>query len=506
MHSPPSLRAAKVQQLLVPLGALLIALVVITSGCGGCSSEGSDRRRKSALILGGEGAPVHAGRVSNLRVAPGGAFVTFLMRTEGRKVDGRPSDVGELWALPLSGPVVARRLEEAVSGASGAYRFSLDGRWVLVLSGYDAVKKSGVLRVHDLRVPASSPVHLADEVTFVGSSPDGTMIALIERGALKVGTLPHGPLREIDRGIVSAEFSADGRKLYYVRRIGSASHLKVVEVKAPTDGDPITIAEHADSYDLSLDGRYLAFTRRDATRAGHNDFFLTPTAAFDPVKIGSGVGSFAFSPDSSAVASLHTSDSSAGAGPLSVTELALGTTRRLGTRVTSFAWSPDGKHIAFLSHSAGSSDLMVYSRAADRVTNASIAVLGYSFTYPGGPLLFRTNCLAATRACVLGAFDPSRPDTAPEGLLAEIEDFRVSEDGTRVLVTYGRPRTEIYDVALYDVKSRHRILLDQFVLRPALFADPRGESVVYVLEEGSRGAGVYVARPDMTPPPKAHCE
>jgi len=60
-----------------------------------------------------------------------------------------------------------------------------------------------------------------------------------------------------------------------------------------------------------------------------------------------------------------------------------------------------------------------------------------------------------------------------------------------MLVTYARTDADTYDVAVLNLKTNVRVTLEERILLPALFADPEGQKVVYLVSYGER-SGLYV--------------
>lgn len=537
--------------------AVVLALVALgaLSGCkksnsnGGATSGGGGASGAGAAV-GGLGVQLYEGAAEDLRVTPDGAFATFLVGGEKPRIDGIPPQmrVGELWMTPLQGGR-ARKVGNGVTNVPGGYLFSQDGRWVLFLAGYNATSQSGALNVYDLRDPSASAEQVGRNVSYALSSPDGAQLAFVEGGVLRVGPLPRGPFRDVAGEVSTASFSPDGKQLYFKRRLSAAGGLAVVPTEAGEKPvPPKKLADQVGDYTISPDGKYVVFSTRDPSQQGGYDLFHASTASLAPRKIGTGAAGFAFSadskwlgriegqrvdelgtlfvgpadgspgrptgekvlefafsPDSSAVAAMELYDITARAGVLGVTELqGESKVKRVGNRVPNFVWSDDGKHIAFLSRFIKpiySVDLMLYSRGKDAAVKANPGVFGYGFTYPGGPLLFRTNCIREGRACDLMGVPPEKAGQAPDRLVEKIFSFKTSVDGKRTLVTYARTHADTYDVALYDNPSGARVTLDQFAQLPALFAAKDGSRVVYILGKQSRAPGVYVAAPQLSAPP-----
>ncbi|MGZ3447080.1 MAG: gliding motility protein, partial [Myxococcaceae bacterium] len=180
-------------------------------------------------------------------------------------------------------------------------------------------------------------------------------------------------------------------------------------------------------------------------------------------------------------------------GRLTVAPLPEGAPVELGKRVTTWVWSPDNKHLAFnlrVFQPLPSVDLWLYTRGKPAASAVMANVYGYDFG-PGGALYLRSECTREARACSLERLDPSVPDARPMPILEGIFGFRPSEAGNRMLVTYARTDAETYDVAVLNLKTNVRVTLEERILLPALFADPQGSKVVYLVSQGER-SGLYL--------------
>ena len=156
-------------------------------------------------------------------------------------------------------------------------------------------------------------------------------------------------------------------------------------------------------------------------------------------------------------------------------------------------WSPDNRHLAFNStvyQPLPSVDLWIYGRGKPSATKLMPNVYGYDFG-PGGVLYLRAECIREARACNLQRVDPGIPDGKPTPILEGVFGFRPSEAGNRMLVTYARTDAETYDVAVLNLKTNVRVTLEERILLPALFADPQGSKVVYLVSQGD-WSGFYV--------------
>jgi hypothetical protein len=115
---------------------------------------------------------------------------------------------------------------------------------------------------------------------------------------------------------------------------------------------------------------------------------------------------------------------------------------------------------------------------------------------PGEVLFFRSDCLRQAqrdqpRACWLNELDLSKPDQPARQILEGIYSFKASDNGERILVSYARMDSDTYDTAVYNRRTGERRTLDTFTLLPALFTDPEGKRVVYLVADRDR-SGLYL--------------
>jgi len=163
--------------------------------------------------------------------------------------------------------------------------------------------------------------------------------------------------------------------------------------------------------------------------------------------------------------------------------------------VPNFTWGSNGHFLAFLSRFTKpvySVDLMLYLAATDETLKVNQGVFGYGFTSDNGQLLYRTNCVREGRACDLLGLELSKPKETSKKLLEGVFSFKPSEVSGRVLISYARMDSQLYDVAAYNLKTGVRKTLEQSIALPALFAAKDGSKVAYIVAERER-AGVYVA-------------
>ena len=416
-------------------------LMVVALGCkrGDGSGGGTDSHGvHSAGVL------VSNGIAADLRVTPDRKQITFLTDAMKPRLDGIPPQMllGVLQVLPVGGGK-ARRLGTGVTNVPGGYLVSPDSRWALYLEGFNAAAHAGVLHAVDLQDPASDPVKLDNEVTYLLPSPDSHWIAYVRGGVLKVGKLPSGPFREVAGEVTVAQFSPDSAFLAFKRSQAAAGGLGLVKVAG---SEPLKkLADQVGDYGFSPDSKRIALAVRSTVTPGTFDSFSAAVAEPKPVKVatacsgfafspdgkwlartegarvveavnfvgdlvvgpadGSGgdkVGTsvngtgFGFSPDSTQIAALEKFDFTKGRewGSLVLIGLKDRKPKELAKRVKTFLWAPDSKALAlqpieFSQEYGPSANLLVY-RPGDEVPKQVLTgVWGYSFDpksrYAAGP-------------------------------------------------------------------------------------------------------------------------
>jgi hypothetical protein len=522
------------------MAGALVALALV--GCkrgedkGGGGGQGKAR---SGAAVGGLGVLLAEGPAEDLRVTEDGQFATFLTKTRKPTVEGIPPQMrlGTLNVVPVTGGT-PRQLGDGVTNVPGGMLFTPDSKHVLYLTGYNLANQSGALHVLALSDPSAEPKKLGDSVGYFLPSPDGTRLAFVDGGVLKLGTLPSGPFRQVGGEVSTAEFSPDGKTLYFKRRLAAAGGLLAVPVEetAGKPAEPRKLADQVGDYVLSPDSKRVAYQVRNPALAGMYDLYLaevpeltgrklatgTTAFAFSPDskwlarndggkpevpgdlyvgpasgepgrKVGERVKELAFSPDSQALGFLAKYDLPAGAGLMGVVALPDGEPKLVGSRVPNFTWGKDGKYVAFLSRFLKpiySVDLMLYQVGAEKAEKAHPGVFGYGFA--PGALVFRAGCIREGRACDFKALPlPRDAQEQPRTWLQGIYSYKLSDDGNRILTTSARMDSDTFDVAVYDVKTQARKTLDQGAQLPAYFAGQNDSLAVYVLKGAN--AGVYVA-------------
>ncbi|WP_426746681.1 gliding motility protein [Myxococcus faecalis] len=483
----------------------------------------------------GQGLLLDAGRAADLRLTSDGRFATYLMNGQKPRLDGVPPQMllGELRVVPVEGGE-PRKLGDSVTNVPGGLLFSADSRYALYLTGYNPASQSGTLNVATLDDAKAEPAVLGTAVSYMLPSPDGTKVAFVDGGKLKLGPLPAGPFVDVAAEVSTAQFTADGKALLFKRRLSAAGGLAVVTVDKP-EAAPRKLADQVGDYSVSPDGQRVAFQVRSESVRGLYDLYLAELPAEKPKrlavasqsfgfspdgkwlarsengkpdvpgdlyvgpaaggpgrKVGERVETFAFSPDSQAVGFLDKYDVTARAGLMAVASLPDGAPKRVGDRVPNFVWGSDARYVAFLSRFLKpeySVDLMLYPLGAEKAEKVHRGVFGYGFMPGNGQVVFRSNCIRNGRACDFKALElPQKAE--PQTWLQGIFSYKLSTDGKRVLATYARMDSDTYDIAVYDAKTQARKPLDQGVQVPVYFGGKEDARAVYIIAQGPK-AGVY---------------
>jgi len=501
----------------------------------GCSKGGGQPAQAEKPLVGGLGKRLAAGPVADLKLTKDGAHATFLRNPKRPAIQGvSPLMVlGELGLVSFKDDTV-RFIGQGVSNRPGSVLFSPDSSWLFFVDGFNAASESGVLRTLRLG-QAGEPEQRGRAVSFVTISPTGKTFAFVDGGVLRVASLePGSTARAVATEVSTAQFTSDGAFLVVHHRRSAGGGLEVARVDGSRPS--VRLGDPVGDWTISPDGHRVAFAVDSRTARDTRDLWLATIPEGRPSRLGSGVtafsfspdsallarleegradspgklvvgpgsggagrmlaertGKFWFSPDSKALAALTNYDEKKGWGRLTYVEMPDGKPVELGTRVSTTIWSPDDKYLAFNStvfKPLPSVDLWLHVRGRPSATKVMTNVYGYDFG-PGGVLYLRSECIREARACTLERVDLSVPEAKPAPILEGIFGFRPSEAGNRMLVTYARTDADTYDVAVLNLKTNVRVTLEERILLPALFADPQGNKVVYLVSQGER-SGLYV--------------
>jgi hypothetical protein len=524
----------------VGLGALAALAAVGCKQQGGApGSAGGAAASTSKGGVAARGELLAPGRATDLRVTPDGQFATYLLNAKKPALDGIPPKMvlGDLHVTPVAGSA-PRALGSGVTNDVGGMLFTQDSKHLLYLADFDPASRSGVLHAYALGAPDAQPVKLGNTVTYMVPSPDGTQLAFVDSGLLRVGPLPAGPFRDVGGEVSTAQFTPDGKTLLFKRKLSAAGGLAAVALDKP-DAAPVKLADQVGEYQVSPDGKHVAWQARSESVRGMYDLFIAelpglkgrsiaigsqsfgfspdgkwlartvggkpelrgdlvvgPANGLGERKVGTRVEEFSFSPDSKALGFLDSYDVTARAGLMGVVALPDGEPKKVGSRVPNFTWGADGKHVAFLSRFLKpiySVDLMLYPVGGEQAVKVHPGVFGYGFTPGNSDVVFRTNCIREGRACDFKALPlPQQEKGEPKTWLQGIFSYKFSHDGQRALFTSARMDSDTYDVAVYDVKTQARKTLEERVQIPAYFAGKDDSRVVYLVTQGPK-PGVYAS-------------
>lgn len=497
-----------------------------------------------------------SGFASELRVAPGGQAGVALIDAQTPAVPGVPQNlkVGALWAFRVEGPG-ARKVVNGVSNMPGGLMFSPDGRYLLALGAWDAAQQQGELHVQDLATLSADKRPLAAKVNYLLASPDSKSVAFVAEGVLHAGPLPAGPFRQLAGEVGTAEFAPNAAHLYFRRKAASGGGLYQIDLRAEK-ATPKRIVDQVGDFAISDDSKHVVALARSNPKQFAFELYVADAATLVVRKVSDDSTKFALSRDSKWLAYMHiATKAKAGAlnpqdlqmGELNLTPLAGGLSRKVGARVRefeftsdnsrlifrdqyqelplvaegkvekvgdlttvalpdgapkviqrrcpNFAVSPDGKSIAYtvrIERPEYTRHLFVVKEGEAPVQVAQW-LYEYVFTPDSSTLLFRTNCTRNGRSCDLRSQNLAKLGTEKPKVEAEATyQFKLSDDGKRIVYTYAHTTDEAFDVAVVNTVTQARKTIDQYVRLPVLFAGAGQERVVYLVDEKNR-PGVYVA-------------
>lgn len=217
---------------------IVIVIVIVVGACkqeprpsGGGSVRARVEAEKRAARLPVRGVRRLAGTVQDLRASADGQVLTVLVNAKKPTVEGvpQPMRVGDLWAIPTAGGAPSK-VAQGVTNLPGGWLLSPDSRWIIASANWEPTQQYGALRVADTKNLAADPVLVSPRVSYAVTTEDGAQLAWVEGGVLSVGPLPSGPWRQVAGEVSTAEFSPDGRYLYFRRRYAAAGGLYQVDL------------------------------------------------------------------------------------------------------------------------------------------------------------------------------------------------------------------------------------------------------------------------------------
>ncbi len=494
------------------------------------------------------------GPVTELRASPDGEVLTVLRDAVKPPISGVPPPMrlGALWAVSASGGA-AQKLGNGVTNMPGGWLHTGDSRWILFNAGWDPQQQVGELYVQDARQLGAERQRISARASYFVPSDDGTQVAFIEGGVLHAGKLPGGPFPQLAGEVSTAEFSADGRYLYFKRKFSSAGGLYQLDLKDERPQprrliDQVTeytvlrsgkyvvalaretpvdrvfqlhlfevatlkarkLAEDAHRFRASRDGRFLAWRDNDpGPEKGALYLMALPDGA--PRKLGAKVSDFDFSPDGARFAwrdnfielSLGGSESPLDdhklverVGDLHVLEMPDGEPKRLARQSPNYLFAPNSAALAYtarIDRPEVTRRLFLYPAGATEPIALKDWLYEYTFPATGEFLYFRSDCLRDGRACDLLSM-PAKPATGelPKKELEGTFGVRFSPDGKRALVASAHITDMTHDISVRDLAKGTQVMIDQYVEWPGLLLGPEGAKVAYLVNEKNR-PGLYVA-------------
>lgn len=495
------------------------------------------------------------GLATELRASPDGEVLTVLLDAQKPPITGVPPPmrVGALWAVPSAGGA-AQKLGNGVTNMPGGWLHTADSRWVVFTAAWDPQLQQGELYVQDAKKLDTERQRLATRASYFVPSDDGTQLAYIEGGVLYAGKLPSGPFPQLAGEVSTAEFSADGRYLYFKRKFSSAGGLYqldlqearpqpkrlldqvteytvlrsgkyVVALARETPADRVfqlhlfdvatlkgrKLSDDAHRFRASRDGRFLAWRDNDPG-PDKGSLFLMTLPEGTPRKLGAKVSDFDFSPDGARFAwrdnfvelALGGRDSPMDdqklverVGDLYVLEMPDGEPKKLARQSPNYLFAPNGATLAYtarIERPEVTRRLFLYPVGATEPIALKDWLYEYNFPATGELLYFRADCLREGRACDLLSM-PAKPapGTQPKKELEGTFGVRYSPDGKRALVASAHLTDMTFDLAVRDLAKATQVTIDQYVEWPGLLLGPDGGRVAYLVNEKSR-PGVYVAK------------
>ena len=333
---------------------------------------------------------------------------------------------------------------------------------------------------------------MATDVSTAQFTPDGTLLLVHHRastgGALErvlvEGSRP--PLRLGD-SVGDWILSPDGKRVAFAVKSTVVKDGRDLWVAALPDGKPVRVVTGTGPFAFSPDGALLARIER-AKASSIGNLVVGPASGGTGRTVAERVGDFSFAPDGKAVAALANYDEQQRWGRLTYAPLPDGAPVELGRRVTTWIWSPDNKHLAFnlrVFQPLPSVDLWLYARGKPSGAAVMANVYGYDF----GPA---ARCTSARSASARPGPVPWSGSTPPSPTASPHRSSRASSasaparQGTGCSSPTPAPTPRHYDVAVLNLKTNVRVTLEERILLPALFADPQGTKVVYLVSQGER--------------------
>jgi hypothetical protein len=492
------------------------------------------------------------GEAQDLRASPDGTVLTVLLEAQKPQLQGVPPPMrlGALWAVPTKGGS-AVKLGNGVTNMPGGWLHTPDSKWILFTAAWDPSQQVGELYVQSATDLTAERQRLSVRANYFVPSDDGTQVAWVEAGVLHAGKLPNGPFPQLAGEVSTAEFSADGRSLYFKRKYSAAGGLYQIDLNSPRPEprrliDQVTeytvlrsgkhvvvsaratpadrtfqlhvfdvdtlkgrkLSDDGHRYRISRDGKYLAWRDNDpGPEKGTLQLMEFPNGK--PRELGKAVNDFDFSLDGTRLvyrdnftelglggrdAQKEGTKLVERVGDLMVVELPEGAPKLLAKQSPNWLFAPEGSTMAFtarIDRPEVTRRLFLFATGAKDPVPLKDWLYEYQFPGKGEKLYFRSDCLREGRACDLNSF----PANAEVGAVAkkEIEGtfgFRFSADGKRAVIAFAHLTDQTFDLAHKNFDTGTQKMIDQYVEWPAIMlADG---SVAYLVNEKKR-PGVYLA-------------
>ncbi len=540
---------------------MLASLLIVSSGCKEQKTSTGDPKSVIARVNKEKNAPRLPvlgerrieGDGQDLRASPDGEVLTVLLDGVKPTIQGIPPPmrIGTLWAVASKGGT-ARKLGSGVTNMPGGWLHTADSRWVLFSTSWDPSKQVGELFVQDGKKLDSERQRISSAVNYYVPSDDGAQVAFVEGGVLHAGKLPAGPFPQVAGEVSTAEFSADGRYLYFKRKFSSAGGLYQVDLKEERPQprrlvDQVTeytvlrsgkhvivsaratpadrtfqlhvfdvdtlksrkLSDDAHRYRVSRDGKHLAW-RDNVPGPDKGGLWLVTLPAGKPRQLGANVSDFDFSPDGTRFVyrdnyvelALGGRDGPMDdkklverVGDLTVLEVPDGKPKLLARQCPNFLFAPGGSALAYtarIDRPEVTRRLYLYPAGAAEPFPLKDWLYEYQFVATGDVLYFRSDCLREGRACDLNSISAkATKDDKPKKEVEATFGFRFSADGKWALLAFAHLTDQTFDLAQRNLGTGAQRVIDQYVDWPGVLL-PDG-AAAYLVHEKNR-AGVYVAK------------
>jgi hypothetical protein len=285
------------------------------------------------------------GEAQDLRASPDGEVLAVLLEGVKPTIAGVPPPMrlGALWAVPTKGGA-PHKLATGVTNSPGGWLHTADSKFILFTAQWDPSQQQGELFVQDAKKLDAERSRISMRVNYYVPSDDGTQVAFIENGILHAGKLPDGPFPQLAGEVSTAEFSADGRYLYFKRKFSSAGGLYQVDLKDERP-QPKRLIDQVTEYTVLHSGKYVVVAARATPADRTFQLHLFDVATLKGRKLTDDAHRYRVSRDGRYLA-WRDNVPGPDKGALSMT-LPDGKPRELGANVSDFDFSPDGARFVY---------------------------------------------------------------------------------------------------------------------------------------------------------------